>query len=122
MWSGSGALKFKFPPSVLNNRLRKGLTIREAIDLGPKNLGNEGRYNREIFKRNPDLATTPGKFYFASVFINENKRYKIGITTQAIKNRLSKEFFSYKIIKLVKNSLYQCYLLERKLLSTFLNL
>ena len=111
--------EFKFPSSVLNNRLRKGLTIRQSIDLGPKNLGNEGRYNREIFKRNPDLATTPGKFYFASVFINENKRYKIGITTQRIKNRLSKEFYSYKILKLLKKPLLQCYLLEKQLLKTF---
>ena len=111
--------EFKFPYTVLNNRLRKGLTIREAIDLGPNNLGNEGRYNREIFKRNPSLANTNGKLYFASVLINNNHRYKIGITAKTIRERLSKEFLSYRLIKYVKKSLYQCYLLEKKLLNTY---
>ena len=111
--------EFKFPSSVLNNRLRKGLTIREAIDLGPNNLGNEGRYNEEIFERNPSLANSNGKLYFASVLINNNHRYKIGITSKTIRERLSKEFLSYRLIKYIKKSLYQCYLLEKQLLNKF---
>ena len=111
--------EFKFPYTVLNNRLRKGLTIREAIDLGPNNLGNEGRYNQEIFERNPSLANTNGKLYFASVLINNNHRYKIGITSKTIRERLSKEFLSYRLIKYIKKSLYQCYLLEKQLLNKF---
>ena len=45
--------------------------------------------------------------------------HKIGITTQKIKNRLSKEIYSYKILKLVKKPLLQCYLLEKQLLTEF---
>lgn len=111
--------ELNFPISVLQNRLHKGLTIRKSIDLGPKNLGNEGRYNREILERDPELAAKPANFYFVIVIINGNKRHKIGITTQKIKNRLSKEIYSYKILKLVKKPLLQCYLLEKQLLTEF---
>ena len=111
--------ELKFPYTLLCNRLRKGLTIRESIDLGPNNLGNEGRYNQQIFERNPNVANSDGKLYFASVLINNNNRYKIGITTKTIRERLSKEFLSYRLIKYVKKSLYKCYLLEKQLLNKF---
>ena len=111
--------KLKFPYSTLLNRIRKGLTIEEAIDLGPDHLLSEGRYNEKILKRNPALAAKSAKLYFAIVIINENKRYKIGITTQKVSSRLSAEFNSYKILKLIKQSLLECYLLEKKLLNTF---
>ena len=111
--------ELKFPYTVLRNRLRKGLTIRESIDLGPNNLGNEGRYNQQIFERNPNLANADGKLYFASVLINNKQRYKIGITAKTIRERLSKEFLSYRLIKFIKKSLYQCYLLEKQLLNKF---
>ncbi len=111
--------KFNFPPSLLRNRLNRGLTIREALNLGNKNIGNEGRYNEEVFKRNPDLANKSGKLYFASVLINNKKRYKIGITAKNIIDRLAKEFVIYKLIKCVKKPLYHCYLLEKRLLNNF---
>ena len=45
--------------------MSRGLTIRQALDLGNQNIGNEGRYNKKIFNKNPDLAILPAKFYFA---------------------------------------------------------
>ena len=110
---------FNFSVSLLRNRLNRGLTIREALDLGNNNIGNEGRYNMKIFKKNPELANTPGKLYFASVLINNNNRYKIGITTKTIRDRLSKEFLSFRLVKQLKTNLYQCYLLEKKLLNKY---
>ena len=111
--------KFNFSSSLMHNRLNRGLTIREALNLGNENIGNEGRYNQTIFERNQDLANSSGKLYFASVLINNKQRYKIGITAKTIRERLSKEFLSYRLIKFIKKSLYQCYLLEKQLLNKF---
>jgi len=110
---------FNFSITILRNRLNRGLTIRDALNLGNENIGNEGRYNQEIFERNQDLANRSGKLYFASVLINNKQRYKIGITAKTIRERLSKEFLSYRLIKFIKKSLYQCYLLEKQLLNKF---
>ena len=111
--------KFNFSSSLMHNRLNRGLTIREALNLGNENIGNEGRYNQTIFERNQDLANSSGKLYFASVLINNKQRYKIGITAKTVRERLSKEFLSYRLIKFIKKSLYQCYLLEKQLLNKY---
>ena len=61
----------------------------------------------------------PGKFYFAEVSINHNKRYKFGITTQTAFERLSKEFKEFRLIRSIKNTLYKCYLIARGILNIF---
>ncbi len=111
--------KLNFSTTLLRNRLNRGLTIREAINLGSNHILSKGRYNLTILKRDPILAKKPAKLYFARTFINENKRYKIGITTQKVINRLSAEFQRYKILKLIKETLLNCYLLEKKILINF---
>ena len=111
--------KFNFPYTLLRNRLNRGLSLRQALNLGKSNIGNDGRYNKKIFKKNPELANKNAYLYFAVVKIDKNIRYKIGITSKSIKQRLSKEFTNFKVIKNIKSSLYQCYLIERKLLDIF---
>ena len=108
-----------FPYNILSSRVHLGMSVENAINLGKEKILNVGRYNKIVLSRNSDLASKIGKLYFVSTNINGNKRYKIGITTQKIKNRLSTEFFSYKVIKLIQLPLMQCYLIEKKLLDTF---
>jgi len=109
-----------FPYKLLSSRVHyQKISIEESISLGKDKILNVGRYNKTVLDRDKDLASKIGKLYFARVSINQNVRYKIGITAQSINNRLSKEFSNYEIIKFIKLSLYECFQLEKKLLNTF---
>ena len=114
------AEELDFPYNLLSSRVNfNKLSIDEALSLGKAKILSVGRYNKTIFERNSKLAESMGELYFANVIINQNKRCKIGITSQKAKDRLSKEFSWYNIIKLVKMPLYNCYLIETKLLNIF---
>lgn len=109
---------FNFPYNLLTSRIQFGkLSIEEALSLGKTKILSVGRYNKTILERNKELASKTGELYFANVIINHNKRYKIGITSHKARDRLSKEFSWYNIIKLVRMPLYNCYLIEKKLLN-----
>ena len=98
-----------------------GLSFEEAIKLGSDHISNEGRYNKKIFDKNPDLANSKGYLYFVSINIDNKKRYKIGITKSSVKKRLDQEGYNYSIIKTCNSSLINCYLMEQKLIKKFKN-
>ncbi len=106
---------------VLNRMKKKSISLDEAIKLGPEHLSNEGRYNKKIFDKNPELANSNGWLYFVSIYINNQKRYKIGITSTTIENRLQQEGYEFSVIKAFNSTLLNCYLLEQKINKKFKN-
>ncbi|NBP02164.1 MAG: GIY-YIG nuclease family protein [Proteobacteria bacterium] len=80
--------------------------------------GGPGKYCETLFDRRPELKQTPGFLYFIELFDSDNtKFYKIGITTS-----LKTRFYNYvennrgRIIWVKADLLYNCFLLEQKIL------
>jgi len=80
--------------------------------------GGPGKYCETIFNRKPELKQKPGFLYFIELIDADNtKFYKIGITT-SMKNR----FYNFiennhgKVLWIKKDTLYNCFLLEQKIL------
>ena len=112
------AKDYNIKHKLLYGRINRGLSISDAIGLGNKlESFSPGRFNEKIFKKNPALASKSAFLYFVSININGKERYKIGITTQKIEMRLNRHDF--KILKSVKLSLLDCYLLEQKILKSY---
>lgn len=107
---------------LISSRIKSmGISLEEAISLGPEHISNEGRYNEKIFKKNPDLANSNGYLYFVSINIDNKTRYKIGITKNSVEKRLSQEGYKFSVIKKFNSTLLNCYLLEQKLIKKFQN-
>ena len=115
------AKKIKINYGLLASRIKDGISVDEAINLGPDHISNEGRYNKKIFQKNPGLASSNGFLYFVSIYIENKQRYKIGITKNSVENRLNQEGHDFTIIKTFKSTLFECYLLEQKLIRKFSN-
>ena len=80
--------------------------------------GGPGKYCETIFNRKPELKQKPGFLYYIELLDADNtKFYKIGITT-SMKNR----FYNFiennhgKVLWIRKDTLYNCFLLEQKIL------
>jgi len=80
--------------------------------------GGPGKYCETIFNRKPELKQKPGFLYYIELLdANNTKFYKIGITT-SMKNR----FYNFiennhgKVLWIRKDTLYNCFLLEQKIL------
>jgi hypothetical protein len=80
--------------------------------------GGPGKYCETIFDRKPELKQKPGFLYYIELLDADNtKFYKIGITT-SMKNR----FYNFiennhgKVLWIRKDTLYNCFLLEQKIL------
>lgn len=80
--------------------------------------GGPGKYCETIFNRKPELKQKPGFLYYIELLDTDNtKFYKIGITT-SMKNR----FYNFiennhgKVLWIRKDTLYNCFLLEQKIL------
>ena len=112
------AKEYNITHKLLYGRISRGLSISEAIGLGNKfESFSPGRFNEKVFKKNPALASKSAFLYFVLIIIDGKERYKIGITTQKIKKRL--KLHDFKILKSVKSSLLDCYLLEQKILKSY---
>ena len=98
-----------------------GISLEEAINLGSDHISNDGRYNKKIFEKDPNLANANGYLYFVSIKIGNKKRYKLGITKTSVKKRLKQEGYDFSIIKVLNSNLFYCYLLEQKLMHKFEN-
>jgi hypothetical protein len=80
--------------------------------------GGPGKYCETIFNRKPELKQRPGFLYCIELLDADNTTfYKIGITT-SMKNR----FYNFiknnhgKILWIRKDTLYNCFILEQKIL------
>ena len=109
-----------FPYRLLKTRMNHGgMSVVEAIKLGKKNILNQGRYNLSIFKKNPKLSSTISFLYLVSLVIDGQIKYKIGITKNTVKSRITSEGFKYNIIKTVKLKLVDSFKVEQKLLKKY---
>lgn len=80
--------------------------------------GGPGKYCETIFNRKPELKQKPGFLYFIELLdADDTKFYKIGITT-SMKTRFSNFIKNNrgKIIWAKEDTLYNCFLLEQKIL------
>ena len=109
-------LSYNLIASRINNM---GLSFEEAIKLGSDRISNEGRYNKKIFDKNPDLANSNGYLYFVSINIDNKKRYKIGITKTTAEKRLTQAGYEFSVIKTFSSTLLKCYLMEQALKERF---
>jgi hypothetical protein len=114
------ANKINFPYKLLSSRVNNmKISIEDSINLGTKKLTNKGRYNLTILKRDLNLAITPSELYFIKFKKNNIIKYKIGITTKNTEGRLKKVNFKFKIIKIYKSTLINCFLIEQKMFKDF---
>jgi len=100
---------------ALRARLNSGLSLKEAIDAGYR-IRNSGRYNLTILGRDNELANKPGLLYFVRIIIGGKILFKVGITTQAVKDRLKQESYEFEVLKVVEGLLIDCFKLEQDLI------
>jgi len=114
--------EINFPFNLLRSRTQYGgMSPSDAIALGREKILNQGKYNASIFYKNPILASSIGTLYFVALTINNQEKFKIGITKQSVKHRMIAEGFKYKIIQTVKLKLYECYKIEQELIKKYDN-
>lgn len=101
---------------ALRSRLNSGLSLKEAIDAGDK-IRNSGRYNLTILERDNELANKPGWLYFVKIIIKDKVRFKVGITTQTVNDRLKQEAYEFETIRVVEGPLIDCFKLEQELIN-----
>ncbi|MCX2760053.1 GIY-YIG nuclease family protein [Vibrio sp. Sgm 22] len=99
----------------LVSRLRSGLTAEEAVNRGSEKIKSSGRYNLTILERDPELAAKPCVVYFVSMLINDDIKYKIGITTLSVQERFSSEKILYEEVAVANSTLIECYKLEQQI-------
>lgn len=100
---------------ALNQRINGGMSLEDAI-LAGSNIKNSGRYNNTILSRDESLSAKPAVLYFVSIIIEKMTRYKIGITTKSVNERLKQEGYDFKVMKVVTGTLRDCYILEQELI------
>lgn len=98
--------------SALRSRVNSGLSLEEAINAGAR-IRNSGRYNLTILERDDELAAKPASLYFVSISIGQKERFKIGITTQTVSQRLKQESYKFQTIKVISGTLLDCFVLEQ---------
>lgn len=101
---------------ALRSRLNSGLSLKEAIDAGDK-IRNSGRYNLTILERDNELANKPGSLYFVRIIIENKILFKVGITTQTVKDRLKQESYEFETLKVIEGLLIDCFKLEQELIN-----
>ncbi|MFG0416022.1 GIY-YIG nuclease family protein [Pseudomonas sp. zjy_8] len=109
------AKAFDLTVGQLTSRL-KNMTLEQAVIYRPSN----GRYSESTFKKNPDLANTPGTLYFIRVALADGVLHKIGITQKETAQR----FYSHNIevISEIKGRLRALYSLEQLIINEFSDL
>lgn len=109
------ANKKNIPIGALRSRIKSGLSLKEAIDAGDR-IRNSGRYNLTILERDEHLAHQSAWLYFVRIVINGKERFKIGITTQTVADRLKQEAYEFATIKVVRGTLMDCFILEQEII------
>jgi|TARA_B110000240_G_scaffold55802_1_gene63499 hypothetical protein len=99
---------------ALSRRMGSGMSMEEAVSAGHV-IKNPGRYNQTILERNPDLANKSAIVYFVSMLIEDKLRYKIGITTSTVNDRLRGEGYLYNELATYPGTLLKCFSLEKQL-------
>jgi hypothetical protein len=113
------AEKKEIPYSRLTSRLNSGFSLEKAIKAGSEKIIGEGRYNKKIIERDPELASRVSFLYFVQLKlkVDEKDLYKIGITTRSVKKRLRS--IRHQIIRTHKATLFECFEKEQKILKRF---
>lgn len=101
--------------SLLSSRISKGLSVQEAIELGSSKIVSSGRYNNTILERDPELAKKSCLLYLVCIVVNEKLRYKVGITTNTLRERLAQENILWEEIVVGKGTLLECFNLEQQI-------
>lgn len=101
--------------SLLSSRISKGLSVQEAIELGASKIVGSGRYNNTILERDPELAKKSCILYLVCIIVNEKLRYKVGITTNTLRDRLAQESVLWEEIVVGKGTLLECFNLEQQI-------
>lgn len=102
--------------TTIQSRISRGLSLEEAISQGE--IGDYvGRYNLTILERDKKLSNKNAYLYFVKVFLDEQWKYKIGITTRTTKQRLKGTKF--EILFELNSTLLKCYKLEQSLLKKY---
>lgn len=78
-----------------------------------------GGYSEEWFDHHPNRKRIPGMLYVLEMFSSTERFIKIGITKNDVKKRYAGSKYQYSTVKLIYNSLYECYRLEKLLKDTF---
>ncbi len=101
--------------SLLSSRISKGLSVQEAIELGASKIVGSGRYNNTILERAPELAKKSCILYLVCIVVNDKLRYKVGITTKTLRDRLAQENVLWEEIAVGKGTLLECFNLEQQI-------
>lgn len=99
----------------LTSRFNNGYTVEEAVAMGSESIKSSGRYNLTILERDPELTSKPSLVYFIAILIDGETKYKVGITTQTVKERFSSLGYPYREITTAGSTLIECYKLEQEL-------
>jgi len=99
---------------TLSRRMGSGMSMEDAVSAGHV-IKNPGRYNQTILERDPDLANKSAIVYFVSMLIEDKLRYKIGITTSTVNDRLRGEGYLYDELATYPGTLLECFNLEKQL-------
>jgi hypothetical protein len=86
-----------------------------------------GGYSEKLFKEKPELKDVPAYLYYLT--INDGELFKIGISRVSVMNRINAikskskgEILQVNQTLVMSSTLYECYLLEQKILSDFASL
>jgi len=99
--------------SVLSGRLNR-MSLEEAIAYKPAN----GRYTSKRFKKDPQLAISPGHLYFVRIKFDGGVLHKIGITQRTIESRFAAEG-DLEIIATASGPLAQLFEVEQGIIGQF---
>jgi hypothetical protein len=100
---------------LLTGRISNGHSATEAIAMGSEKVLSTGRYNLTILERDQKLASSPSEIYLVRIRIDERVMYKIGVTTQTVKQRLKQERVDWEEILVARGTLLECYQLEQEI-------
>lgn len=104
--------------TTIQSRIKRGMTLEESILQGE--YGEYvGRYNLTILKRDNELSSKKAYLYFVRVFLDDDWKYKIGITTRTTQQRLKGT--NYKLLFEFSSNLLRCYENEQLLLEKYKN-
>lgn len=77
-------------------------------------------YKSSYFKKHPEMKNVASNVYFINLKNKKENFYKIGITRKKWKIRFRAIPYKFKLIKFKQDTLYNCYLLEKKLKKEFI--
>jgi hypothetical protein len=77
---------------------------------------SKGRFNNTIIERNKlDFLNKFSILYKVRLYNNTENFYKIGITTNNLKQRMNSIPYNYEIVEIISTNLYDAYILEQDL-------